>query len=229
MATSPSPADPSAEVTFDEPRLDLQVPRELSTGDLAQLIADQHAEGLRFTSETLAEADLTGAGLVECELVDVVMDEVTMTGATVAESRLVRLSSPHLAAARSTWRSVEILSSRIGVAELYDAGLTEVRLAGSKVDLMNLRGATVGDVVLQGCVVEELDLGGASLRRVRLEDCDVRTLDLTGADLEHVDLRGARLSRLVGLSGLRGATVSPEQLLELAPSLAEHLGVYVKA
>lgn len=211
------------------PRLDLRAPTQLLPGELRELLLSLQAEGLRFTEQTLTGEDLTGARLVECELLDVALHEVTLTGATVAESRLIRLASPHLAAARSTWRAVEILGSRFGVAELHDAGLSEVRIADSKLDLVNLRGASAADVVLEGCTLTELDLGGAKVRRMQVRDCEIGTLDLTGADLQHVDLRGARLSRIIGLAGMRGATISPEQLMDLAPALAEHLGLDVQA
>lgn len=211
------------------PRLALAAPADLADGDVGELLFSQHAEGLRFTAETIRGEDLTGVRIVECELLDVALEEVALTGATVAETRLRRLASPHLAAPRSTWRAAEILGSRLGVAELYESGLAEVRVADSKMDLVNLRGASVTDVELRGCTITELDLGGAKVRRLRVADTGISTLDLSGASLEHVDLRGARLERIIGLTGLRGATISPEQLVELAPALAEHLGLDVRA
>jgi hypothetical protein len=44
-----------------------------------------------------------------------------------------------------------------------------------------------------------------------------------------VDLSGARLRSLVGVESLRGAIVSHEQLVDLAPILAEHLGLEVRS
>ena len=45
---------------------------------------------------------------------------------------------------------------------------------------------------------------------------------MTGADL-----RGADLGGVDGLAGLAGATVSADQLADLAPLLASHLGMAV--
>ncbi|MFD5821898.1 pentapeptide repeat-containing protein [Nesterenkonia xinjiangensis] len=225
---TPRRASPRTVPVPHPPRLDLRAPADLLPGELRELVVSQHAEGLRFTEQTLTGEDLTGARLVECELLDVELQDVALTGATVAESRLVRLTSPHLAAARSTWRAVEILGSRVGVAELHDAGISELRIADSKLDLVNLRSASLTDVVLDGCTLTELDLGAAKVRRMQVRDCGIGTLDLTGADLQHVDLRGARVSRIVGLAGLRGTTISPEQLMDLAPAFAEHLGLDVQ-
>jgi hypothetical protein len=44
-----------------------------------------------------------------------------------------------------------------------------------------------------------------------------------------VDLSGARLRSLVGVESLRGAIVSHEQLVDLAPILAEQLGLEVRS
>jgi len=46
--------------------------------------------------------------------------------------------------------------------------------------------------------------------------------------LTHVHLRGAEISRIIGLPGLRGATVSPHQLVDLAPLFADHFGLVVE-
>lgn len=70
--------------------------------------------------------------------------------------------------------------------------------------------------------------GGSRVRRVKVTESEIQTLDVTGARLEHVDLRGALMSTIIGLEGMRGATVSPEQLVELALALAEHLGLQVR-
>ena len=50
---------------------------------------------------------------------------------------------------------------------------------------------------------------------------------MSGARLTDVDLSGARLSTIVGIESLRGATISAAQMLDLAPLLAAHLGLRV--
>jgi len=56
----------------------------------------------------------------------------------------------------------------------------------------------------------------------------VQELNVTEATLSKVDLSGTRLLALVGVESLRGAIVSHEQLLDLAPLLAAQLGVEVR-
>ena len=48
------------------------------------------------------------------------------------------------------------------------------------------------------------------------------------ATLSKVDLSGARLQTVIGVDNLRGAIISQEQLLDLAPLLAAQLGLEVR-
>lgn len=224
-----------------EPQLDLREPRRITEIGAAEFLKAGVAEGRRL-SEDLPPADLPsssliggdvtgsdfrGASLVECVWEDARLTEGDLSGLTVAESRLSRLNIPHLQAPRSGWRDVLLEHSRIGVAELYDSVLSGVKLASGKFDLINLRGAELRDVLIEDCTLAELDLTQGSAQRVALRGTRVETLVLTGLRAQHLDLTGAEIGRIVGLEGLRGAVVSSQQLLELAPALAEHLGLEV--
>ncbi|MDQ1459175.1 MAG: hypothetical protein QOI08_659, partial [Actinomycetota bacterium] len=44
-----------------------------------------------------------------------------------------------------------------------------------------------------------------------------------------VDLRGARLDGLRSIAALSGATIGPDQLIPLAPALAQALGLHIRA
>ena len=88
---------------------------------------------------------------------------------------------------------------------------------------MNLAGARLEDVVFEGCEIDGLDARAAQLRSVAFVDCTINELNVTEATLSKVDLSGARLRSLVGVENLRGAIISHEQLLDLAPVLAAQL------
>ncbi|WP_230673735.1 pentapeptide repeat-containing protein [Rathayibacter sp. Leaf248] len=209
------------------PRLDPLRLDSLAEGFAGDLGAREHAEGLRFDGVDLTGADLTAVSISECLLSAVVLSGAQLRAASVVESRVERIDVPGLSAARSRWRSVELLGSRLGSAELYESTLEQVRIADCKLGYVNLRGAALRDVLLERCTIDELDLGGATGARVRLVDCDVRSLELGGARLEHLDLRGAELHVLGGLDGLRGAALTELQLSLMLPLFAQHFGVQV--
>ncbi|HEU4702050.1 MAG TPA: pentapeptide repeat-containing protein, partial [Conexibacter sp.] len=55
--------------------------------------------------------------------------------------------------------------------------------------------------------------------------CDLSECDLTDARLRRCELRGCELAGLHGVERLRGAGVTWDDLLELAPALAAALGI----
>lgn len=149
-------------------------------------------------------------------------------GLAISESVLERIEVVSLHAAEAGWRQVEIRDSRIGSAELCDSIWRSVHFSGCKLGYLNLRDAQVSDLQFTNCLIEELDLMRAKASRVSFTDCRIGRLELTGSRLADVDLRGAQLSDVGDLAGLAGATVSLEQLLDLAPLMASRLGVKVE-
>ena len=180
----------------------------------------------------LRDLDLTGQSAVNARflsslLAGCVLDEVALTQAQLADCVLTEVRAHTLDAVDSAWRDVSVTDCRLGAVTAYGAQLTRVRISGGKLDYVNLRDGTLTDVVIEDCVIGELDLVGARLTRVVLAGCRVGRLDVTRATLDRVDLRGAELTALRGLASLRGATITPEQLTDLAPHFAEHLGLAV--
>lgn len=149
----------------------------------------------------------------------------TAPGASLAGSVLERLELVALSAPESGWWNVEVKQCRIGSAELYDSNWRGVRFSRCKLGYVNLRGARLTDVEFSDCVITDLDLGHATASRLAFPGTRIDRLDGTGSRLADVDLRGARLADVGNIEGLRGASISLEQLLDLAPALAERLGI----
>ena len=201
---------------------------DLEDGDAAELAFSAQADRVILDGLDLSGLDLSGGRLSESILRGVTLSDADLTAATVAESIWERVNAPHLKAPRSTWRNVRIQDSRIGVGELYDAGISGLVLRGCKVDLLNLRNTVISDLLIENCTIGELDISGARVHRMTIMQSSIGTFEAREARLKDVDLRGAQLSRIVGLAGLKGAVISQEQLVELAPSLAGHLGLVVE-
>jgi uncharacterized protein YjbI with pentapeptide repeats len=77
------------------------------------------------------------------------------------------------------------------------------------------------------CQLVEPDLSEASLTQVSFEGTRLVSPELGRATLRQVDLSAAELIGPRGLTGLRGATISTAQLIDLAPALAAELGIRV--
>lgn len=189
----------------------------------------QLVEAETFEQLTVEDPRLEGCRFVDCTFRSVALgpgrgDRSSWRGGSLTGVRFTGTALP-----RSTWLDVTLRSSALAGCELYGSTLRRVRLEGCLLDSVNLRDATLRDVVLDDCTVRHLDLGSARLTDVTFRDCTIERLDLTAAGLSRVDLRGSRLDLARGFDRLTGVTVDPGQLLDLAPGMAAHLGLTVRA
>ncbi|WP_203582370.1 pentapeptide repeat-containing protein [Microbacterium hibisci] len=208
---------------FDESALD-----PLEPGDGAMLDAGR-LDGVAYTAIERDAWELeVGATVEACRFDGLVLDTWTLRGARIVESVFSGANVPAVSAARGGWRDVEIRDSRFGSVEVYDAEWRGIRLLRCKLGYVNLHAAELLDVAFIDCTIDEIDLMDAAARRVAFASTRIGTLNASGARLHDVDLRGADVGQVVGLEGLRGATISPEQLQLMAPALAELAGIVVE-
>ncbi|WP_182376621.1 pentapeptide repeat-containing protein [Nocardioides sp. WS12] len=199
----------------------------LSEGDLLDLTNDADLESVRYADLRVTRLKLGGALVTTSRFEDVNADETDLKGARLHEVELDRVNLPVVRAARSQWRDVKV-NGRLGSLEAYEAQWKSVHFVGCKLSFVNLRGAELMDVAFTDCTIDELDLISASARRVRFENTRIGSLNVRQAKLQDVDLRGATLTSIDGLADLRGATISHEQLVTIAPLLAASIGLKVE-
>jgi uncharacterized protein YjbI with pentapeptide repeats len=194
----------------------------------ADLLAEGGAEGIEVTGDIAAGQRLAETRFLDVAWVGADLDDTDFAGARFIGNRFADIACAALKAPGSAWRSSELVRSRIGAVGLEGARLQSVRVADCKIGHLNLHSASIEDLELEDCRLDALELSAASLQRVRLRGCQVGTVTLSGASLTDADLRGAQIERLIGLDGMAGAVITQAQLFDLAPALAEHLGVRVE-
>ncbi|MFJ4873999.1 pentapeptide repeat-containing protein [Streptomyces sp. NPDC088745] len=176
--------------------------------------AGQEGRGSRFLDCGLYGVALDGTRLGRARLMDCVLEQVRGVGTQLAEASL---------------RDVEVIDARLGGTQLHGSVWERVMVRGGKLDFANLRKAKLTDVVFEGCVLVEPDFAEARLTRVEFRDCVLKGADLTGVTMRDVDLRTvSSLDIARGVDRLRGAVISPGQLLDLAPVFAGAMGVRVE-
>ncbi|WP_122943393.1 pentapeptide repeat-containing protein [Brachybacterium sp. EE-P12] len=214
--------------TTRQPVLERLVLPDLEEVGAERLNAQDRHDGLSLTGADLTGRDLTGATFTECALSDLTAHTTVLQHTRLLETRIERLHAPVLDATRSTWRDVELIDSRLGALDVYDAEIRSTRITGSKFDWINLRSSTLEDVLFEDCTIDELDLGGVTASRVAFVNCRAGSVALPHARLEDVDLRGLEIGAIGNLEGLSGATLDTRQVIDLAPALAGHLGIRVE-
>ena len=200
----------------------------LRDGEADELAAGEMVEDLQMVEADLSGADLLALSLLSCRFSEVFANDTDLAAARLVDCRLERLSATYLHSPRSTWRTVELVDSRIGAWEIYDADVESVLIEDCRLGFANLVGTALRDVLIRGTRIDELDLSGINAQRVRFEDCRVGVLRLRGGSLSDVDLRGLEMTVVSGIGSLAGATISSGQLTKLAPLLAQHLGLRIE-
>jgi uncharacterized protein YjbI with pentapeptide repeats len=185
-----------------------------------------------YESIDLVDRDLAGqsaesATFASCRIERCRMDGLDLRGSRIAESLLADNDATHVDVTDSVWRDTLVAGGRFGALTASGAAWTDVRLRGIKLDYLDLSGAKLSGVVFEACAIGELELAEADLRTVRFEASSVDVLDAASARFTDVDLSGAKLRTIGGIASLKGATISPEQLIDVAPLLARHLGIVV--
>jgi uncharacterized protein YjbI with pentapeptide repeats len=124
---------------------------------------------------------------------------------------------------------VTLTDCRCSSIELPQTQMREVLFKDCKLDNANLRMAKLVNVRFTDCVLATAQFGAAQLDTVAFAGSDLRAADVSNVRCSQVDLRGARLDGLTGMASLKGAIIGVDQLLPLAPALAQALGISVRA
>ena len=171
--------------------------------------------------------DVQGMTLNSCLIADASLDDVDFAASTFTECQFTGLDAPRLRLPRTVLRDCEIAESRFGAADLAEADLFSTRVRDCKFTWINCSGGTLRDVLFEDCVIDEIDLSQATAQRVAFCGCRTAALRLDGARLTDVDVRGLDIGGIGGLGSLRGAVLTHEQTLHLAPVFAAFLGATV--
>jgi uncharacterized protein YjbI with pentapeptide repeats len=147
--------------------------------------------------------------------------------------KFIDVIAERIDAANGDWGGAQLRRTRFSDARLTglnfaEARIEEVSFKGCKLDYANFRHSAIKQVSFEDCVLTGADFQGASLDATLFSDCQLVEVDFSKAKLSLVDLRGSELAFVGSVLGLRGAIIDPLQLMELAPILAQELGITVE-
>lgn len=220
----PATGKRSKPVTPVPPDLPVLTPAEPGDG----FAETSEIQGRAFTAGDLSHPDLHAVSLDGCRL-----DSVRFSGAmrmgTIADCELDVCDLANLLADESSMFRCAISTSRL-TGMSWTAGVwRNISVVSTRADLTSFAYSTLQTVVFRECDLRQADFADAEFRDVVFEDCD-----LSGGRFHHariqqnVRFRNCTLTGLVGVSGLRGATVDGGDLLGLAACLAQEAGINVE-
>lgn len=205
------------------------LPRRLEPlSNLARVATNEdELDGVEITSETLGsetlqsftmtgsvarKTDFSGVEIHSFDTKDVVFADCDFTAAKLSEASI---------------HATELRGSRCTGVSFASSRLKNVLFINCKLDLANFRMAKLTNVLFDNCVITDMDFYGAELTSVKLDGCDIDGVQFSSSKLALVDLTGSTITSVKGISGLKGAKISPDQLIRLAPYLAADYGIKV--
>jgi uncharacterized protein YjbI with pentapeptide repeats len=191
------------------------------------LSPDENYDTIHFDQLAFDDASAANARFLECAFTQVSFQAGQLRRARFSQVWLrdVRIISTVLA--ETDWLDATFVATVVAGAETFGAQLRKVTFRECKLDSVNLRDAALTDVTFADCVLREVDFGGATLTRVSFPNSRLDRADFSRVTLDDVDLRGAELNITITPDSLRGAIITPAQLMAAAPLLAEALGIVV--
>jgi len=185
-------------------------------------------DGVELSGADLSGVHATSMRMMEVALRNCTADEFTTPGVSGVDTFVGDVRVQTWRAHNGAWRDATFTSLRVGAWLADGTELVDVQITGSKVDLLSLRGARITRLTVTDCTVETLDLTGAEVTNLVVSGGSIGELLTPDARMTNLDVSGADVRMVSGPSHLRGLVISHQQLSDLAPAFAAHMGLVVK-
>jgi len=128
----------------------------------------------------------------------------------------------------SSWHVALIDGARCSGMMMSNSVFKNVTFKNSKLELVNFRFSRMENIVFEGCAIDDADFYNATLKNVEFINCTINSVTFASARLSNVDISKSQIEGIKGVNSLKGVTISYDQLMNLAPSLAAEAGIKIK-
>lgn len=206
------------------------IPTDLSdVEDITPLLyVDDKLRGLRIENVTVSNLRLKGLAIEESLIHKTDFSQTHIEKFETKDCRFKECDMTATSFANSSWHVAEVIGARCSGIQLQTSKLKNVLFKGCKLELANFRFSTLENVIFEDCMINDLDFYSATLKNVAFSGSSIENISFAGARLKNVDLSDAQIMSVKNTTGLKGATISYEQLTFLAPYFAQELGMIIK-
>lgn len=127
----------------------------------------------------------------------------------------------------SSWHVVAVHGARCSGMQVSNSTLRNVVFKDSKLDMVNFRFSKLENVRFEDCMMDDVDFYSAQLKNVEFVNCQINNITFASARMKSVDLSRSHIELIKGAGSLKGATISYDQLMQLAPYFAAEAGIKV--
>ena len=181
-----------------------------------------HVIGADFSRVAAAHVEVLAARLERVDLAGAQLSGVVVRDAVIDRGDWSNIVAYQAHLTRSMLHGV-----RLTGAQIIDSGLSDVVFEDAKLDLAVFRSSRMRRVEFRGCNLARADFANASIGGATFIDCD-----LAGAQFSQAKAEGARFSHchldgIGGVTSLRGASMSNDDLVLLTRVFAKALGIEI--
>lgn len=182
------------------------------------LIEDADISTIKAKSVELSESKVISSNFSELNVERMQVRECVFKNSDLSASVL----------GKSSWHVAEMAGCRCSGMQLQESLMKNVVFRSSKLDIVNFRFAKLENVLFDSCVINGMDFYKAKLKNVVFENCIFENVEFSESQLVSVDMTKSTFASIKGLRYLKGAVINYSQLMQLAPAMANEIGVIVK-
>jgi uncharacterized protein YjbI with pentapeptide repeats len=204
------------------------LPANPSDQDLRGLPPGGHLESLKVTGCELAgiiakALSIDGVVFENCEISSSKLHKSTLGDVELINCLLFGTDFDG-----SGWLRIALTGGMSSGLVVTDSTLQDVSFRSAKLNLANFRMSRLRRVEFRNCDLSDADFQGSDLKNVVFKNCNLAGVEFSGCKAERVDLRNSNISTIRGVNSLKGATISTEQMMSIAPVMAAELGLDVQ-
>jgi uncharacterized protein YjbI with pentapeptide repeats len=177
------------------------------------------AELTLHDGQTIAGRMLRGDALARSSLTGLTFTRTLISKADLSSARLNEIRWD-----RVVLRACSLVGANLSGGTFKNVIFEHCRLDSATVETVR----AAGPVAFIGCSLAETTFARCGLGSSIFDGCKLTGTTFDGTDLRGADLRGQDLSTVVGISSLRGAVISAEQVPGLTAALLGELDLTVK-
>ncbi len=168
--------------------------------------------GVELRESRWLRADLAGRRITGLHCRDVVFAHCDLSGAVLDGAVLTR---------------VRFTDCRLTGLQLGGAELTDVHIADCRADLVSLRMSRARHLLIENSSLPALDLYAFTGTDCSLIGCDLTGVNMQDARFTNLALHGSVVDDVTGALALRGARISPDQMVPVGAALLAALDIQV--
>ena len=196
-------------------------------GALARIDAEGRYQNVHVTGADFSRVAAAHVEIVAARLERVDLAEAHLPGVVVRDVAIDRGDWSNVVAYQAHLTRSTLHGVRLTGAQIIDSGLSDVVFEDAKLDLAVFRSSRLRRVEFRGCNLARADFANASIGGATFIDCD-----LAGAQFSQAKAEGARFSHcqldgIGGVTSLRGASMSNDDLVLLTRVFAKALGIEI--